>query len=330
MRQAISLAADPAFVPGPNPRVGCVILSRTGDVLGAGAHLGAGTDHAEVVALKVAGARAAGATAVVTLEPCAHHGRTPPCAEALIAAGVGRVVFAQSDPNPAASGGAEVLRTAKVSVVGDVLAAQARALNVEWSIAVERGWPFVTSKVAATLDGRVAARDGSSRWITGPEARQDAHKFRGVVGAVLVGTGTALSDDPELTDRRPSAVHQPQAAIMGMRAIPRSTKLATRDPILLQTHDVGTALHELFNLGIRHVLVEGGPTVTAAFFAAGRVDQLVWYLSPKLLGDGRSAVDSLGIEAVDGAMQFQVTSLRSVGEDIRVDLAPMLDASETG
>ncbi|NAZ88631.1 bifunctional diaminohydroxyphosphoribosylaminopyrimidine deaminase/5-amino-6-(5-phosphoribosylamino)uracil reductase RibD, partial [Kineococcus indalonis] len=205
MRRALQLAAlGPAT--GPNPRVGCVLIDDAGRPLAEGHHRGAGTAHAEAAALADLAARglsARGATAVVTLEPCTHTGRTGPCAQALLAAGVRRVVVADTDPNPAAAGGAALLAAAGVEVETGLLAGQARALNERWATAVGRGRPWVTWKFAATLDGRSAAADGSSRWITSAAARADVHRLRAEHDAVLVGTGTALADDPALTVRAP-------------------------------------------------------------------------------------------------------------------------------
>lgn len=322
MREALNLAADARFIPGPNPRVGAVVLDANGDVVGEGAHLGAGTDHAEVVALAQAGPRAAGGTAIVTLEPCTHHGQTPPCVEALIAAGIRRVVYGQQDPNPQAAGGELQLRAAGIEVDPDVCAPEARALNVEWTVAVSRGTPFVTLKVASTLDGYVAAEDGTSRWITGVAARHDAHAIRSQVGAVLVGTGTALTDDPLLTDRRGDSDHQPMPVVMGYRELPATSRLLERGPLLLRTHDPHVAMAELYQAGVRHVLVEGGPTVTAAFLRSGSADRVVWYLSPKLLGTGRRSVDSLSIETIEEALELRIVSAQGVGEDLRIDLEP--------
>src|SRR6476661_2688693 len=202
MRRALQLAASGPW-PDPNPRVGCVVVAADGTVVGEGFHHGAGTPHAEVEALRAAGEAARGATAYVTLEPCSHSGRTGPCTEALVAAGVARVVFAQSDPNPDAAGGAERLHAAGVQVSGGVLADEAADLNERWGRTVLLGRPLVTWKVATTLDGRSAAADGTSQWVTGEEARADVHGLRATRDAVLVGTGTALVDDPRLTVRMP-------------------------------------------------------------------------------------------------------------------------------
>ncbi|HMG31101.1 MAG TPA: bifunctional diaminohydroxyphosphoribosylaminopyrimidine deaminase/5-amino-6-(5-phosphoribosylamino)uracil reductase RibD, partial [Jiangellaceae bacterium] len=225
MHRALDLARTRGVPLGPNPRVGCVLLDALGGIVAEGYGRGAGGRHAEADALRAAGERATGTTAVVTLEPCNHTGRTAPCTEALITAGVARVVFGQPDTNPVARGGAETLRAARIDVEGGVLADLARTVNPTWTFAVEHGRPFVTWKFAATLDGRSAAADGSSRWITSAEARADVHRLRAECDAVLVGTGTVLADDPRLTVRggddtpAPRTV-QPLRAVMGLRPIP--------------------------------------------------------------------------------------------------------------
>jgi diaminohydroxyphosphoribosylaminopyrimidine deaminase/5-amino-6-(5-phosphoribosylamino)uracil reductase len=201
MLRAVELAALGRGTTRPNPVVGAVVLNPAGEIVGEGYHAYAGGPHAEVVALRAAGAAARGGTAVVTLEPCDHTGRTPPCSQALLAAGVTRVVYAVPDPNEAAAGGAATLRAAGVDVVAGLGAVEAEAVNRPWLTAARRGWPYVVHKLAATLDGRVAAADGSSQWITGPEARADAHRLRAGSDAVLVGSGTVLADDPTLTVR---------------------------------------------------------------------------------------------------------------------------------
>lgn len=320
MARALDLAASPDAPLGPNPRVGCVVLDGEGHRVAEGYHRGAGTPHAEVAALARAGGSARGATAVVTLEPCAHTGRTGPCTEALVAAGVRRVVFAQADPDPVASGGAGVLREAGVEVAGGLLAEEARALNAVWAFAVEHGRPFVTWKLATTLDGRVAAADGSSRWISGRAARADSHRLRALCDVVLVGTGTVEADDPALTvrdaDDRPSP-SQPLRAVMGERALEprhrifdaaaRTERLVTRDP--------AAALAQLFALERRHVLLEGGPTLAAAFLRAGLVDEVVAYVAPVLLGAGLPAVGDLGISTIGAALRPRVTDVRVLADD---------------
>jgi diaminohydroxyphosphoribosylaminopyrimidine deaminase/5-amino-6-(5-phosphoribosylamino)uracil reductase len=330
MARALALAEDPVNQRGPNPRVGCVLIDTAGRVVGEGSHRGAGSPHAEVAALETAGESARGATAVVTLEPCRHTGRTGPCVEALIEAGVRRVVFAQTDPNPEAAHGAVELADAGVEVEGGVLAEQAAAINVEWAQAVTWQRPFVTLKVAATLDGRVAAADGSSQWITGPESRNYVHRIRAEADAVLVGTGTVLADDPELTDRRPEANHQPRPVVLGHREIPAETRLAQNPRTLrLRTRSIHEALSELFGHGVRHVLVEGGPTTATAFISSGYVDRLVWFVAPKLLGGGQTAVADLGIGTIDAALGWKTLDVSRLGDDVCLVLQPLPHSVES-
>src|SRR5215218_1405282 len=261
MRRALELAAAGPW-PDPNPRVGCVLVTADGTVLGEGYHHGAGTPHAEVEALRAAGDAARGATAYVTLEPCSHTGRTGPCTDALVAAGVARVVFAQSDANPHAAGGAERLYAAGVQVTGGVLADEAATLNERWTRTVTLRRPLVTWKLATTLDGRSAAADGTSQWITGEAARAEVHALRATVDAIVVGTGTVLADDPTLTARRPDGTlheHQPLRVVVGHRAVPRGYALAAPEVLHLRTHAPDAVLAALHERGLADVLLEGGP-----------------------------------------------------------------------
>lgn len=331
MRRAIELAQSPGVPLGPNPRVGCVLLSPEGETVGEGHHRGAGTPHAEVVALERAGDRAAGATAVVSLEPCNHTGRTGPCTRALLAAGVVRVVFAQSDANPTASGGADALAAAGVEVTGGLLARQAREVNQAWSFAIEHERPFVTWKLAATLDGRSAAVDGTSRWITSPPARSDVHRLRALCDVVLVGTGTAVTDDPALTvrdDEGHLAAYQPMRAVMGIRELAEDLRLFddAAQTVVLPTRDPAEGLALLYRLDRQHVFLEGGPTLGAAFLRAGLVDEVIAYLAPALLGAGTPVVADLGITTMADILRFTVRDVSTVGEGrdtcVRVTLAP--------
>src|SRR5215212_3358795 len=278
MRRALALAASSGVPLGPNPRVGCVLLAPDGSTVAEGYHRGAGTPHAEVEALTRAGDAARGATAVVTLEPCNHTGRTGPCAQALVAAGVRRVVVAQRDTNPVATGGADALRAAGVEVETGVLADEARALNRVWTFAVEHGRPWVTWKFAATLDGRCAAADGTSRWISSPAARLDTHRLRALCDTMLVGTNTVAVDDPHLTVRDRHGLplpRQPLRAVMGERDLDPFHLIVegAAETLHLRTREPETALKDLIARDRQHVLLEGGPTLAAAFLAAGVVDE---------------------------------------------------------
>ncbi|PPG42166.1 bifunctional diaminohydroxyphosphoribosylaminopyrimidine deaminase/5-amino-6-(5-phosphoribosylamino)uracil reductase RibD [Pseudoclavibacter sp. RFBA6] len=332
MQLALSLAAR-GPLRDPNPRVGCVLLAPPSPgggprrILGRGFHRGAGTPHAEAAALddaRSAGAEVRGATAVVTLEPCSHTGRTPSCAEALLGAGVAEVVYSVADPNPVAAGGAARLRTRGVHALGGLRAAEGEALLRVWLTAVAQRRPFVTLKLASTLDGRIAAADGSSRWITSEAARLHAHQRRSEACAILVGTGTQSSDDPTLSVRGPAAGYAPQPlrVVMGLRDVAADAAVRA-DPELfvhLRTHDPVTALEELRLLGVRHAIVEGGPTISAAFLRAGLVDEIDAYVAPILLGDGASSVASLDIGRLRDASRWATESVRALGVDTLIHL----------
>ncbi|MDT0185644.1 bifunctional diaminohydroxyphosphoribosylaminopyrimidine deaminase/5-amino-6-(5-phosphoribosylamino)uracil reductase RibD [Microbacterium sp. ARD31] len=329
MRRALELAVTPGVPLGPNPRVGCVLLAPDGTTVAEGFHRRAGGPHAEVVALAEAGEAARGATAVVTLEPCNHTGRTGPCSEALIAAGVARVVFAQPDTNPVAIGGAGRLRDAGIEVVGGVMVEEARAINRTWTFAIAHQRPFVTWKFATTLDGRSAAADGTSRWVSSRAARLDTHRLRALCDTMLVGTNTVAVDDPELTVRDEVGdplPHQPLRAVMGMRDIPLGRRVFNdrAETLQLRTREPREALATLFALDRQHVFLEGGPTLARAFLQADLVDEVVAYVAPMLLGAGASAVADLGITTIADALHLHVTDVTVLqghdGEDTNVRL----------
>lgn len=327
MRRALELSArGPAT--GANPQVGCVILSPEGEVIAEGWHRGRGTAHAEVNALShLPDGGARGATAVVTLEPCNHHGRTGPCSEALIDAGIAKVVYAVSDPNPTASGGAERLRVAGVDVTGGVLADAVSEFLRPWLTATRLGRPYVTLKWASSLDGRAAADDGTSQWITGEAARSHVHAQRAAADAIVVGTGTVLADDPSLTARDADGrllADQPVPVVIGERAVPIRARLHDhpKPVIVAASRDLETVLRGLYARGIRHVLVEGGPTIASAFVAAGLVDEYLVYLAPVLLGGQRVALGDLGVGTLGDARRLTIVQLDQLGEDILVRARP--------
>lgn len=327
MRRALD-AAVRGPEADPNPRVGCVVTDRDGEVVGVGHHRGAGTPHAEVDALAQAGAAAHGGTAYVTLEPCDHTGRTGPCSRALLDAGVARVVHAVPDPSAEAAGGAERLAAAGVAVQAGVLAEDAEAVNRTWLHTRRTGRPFVTWKAAATLDGRSAAADGSSRWVTGEAARADVHALRARCGAVLVGTGTALADDPALTVRDAegrTVGRQPLRVVVGKRDLPDGARLAdgAAETLHVPTHDPAAALAAVHARGVHHVLLEGGPTLAAAFLRAGLVDEVVAYLAPALLGGGHPVVGDLGGSSIGDALRLETTDVTVLGGDVRITARPL-------
>lgn len=324
MHRALALAETVRGRTSPNPAVGAVILDATGHLAGEGATEPAGGAHAEIVALRDAGAAARGGTAVVTLEPCAHTGRTGPCADALVAAGVAKVVYAVHDPNPDAAGGAERLRDAGVGVVGEIEAhAAASGALRPWLHAVRAGRPYVTWKFAATLDGRVAAADNTSRWISSPGSRADVHNLRATVDAIVVGSGTVLTDDPQLTvrDGDTLAPHQPLRVVLDRRhRVPDDARVLddAAETVVLDTAVPRFALKALFDRGVRHVLLEGGPTLAGAFIEDECVDEVIAYLAPALLGAGPAALGDAGIGTLADAATLDIESVTRLGADIKV------------
>ncbi|MEV1330970.1 bifunctional diaminohydroxyphosphoribosylaminopyrimidine deaminase/5-amino-6-(5-phosphoribosylamino)uracil reductase RibD [Micromonospora costi] len=339
MRRAIELAARGLGTTSPNPVVGCVLLDADGRVVGEGFHAYAGGPHAEIVALAQAGERARGGTAVVTLEPCDHTGRTGPCSLALIQAGVARVVIAVPDPNPVASGGAATLRSAGVRVDLGVRGAEAEAGNIAWLTSMRRGWPYVIWKYAATVDGRSAAADGTSMWITSEAARIDVHALRGTVDAVVVGVGTVLADDPRLTARNlrdgSLAIRQPLRVVVDsdgrtpadarVRDGAARTWVATAAEVGAGPDgrvDLPALLAALHQRGVRAVLLEGGPRLAGAFLAAGLVDKIVGYVAPRLLGAGPTAVVDAGVTTIAEAIDLEFVDVTQIGPDLRITALP--------
>ncbi|MGW5345103.1 bifunctional diaminohydroxyphosphoribosylaminopyrimidine deaminase/5-amino-6-(5-phosphoribosylamino)uracil reductase RibD [Streptomyces sp. NPDC004050] len=348
MRRAVELAARGLGSTSPNPVVGCVITDASGTVVGEGWHQRAGGPHAEVHALRAAGTAARGATAYVTLEPCNHTGRTGPCAQALIEAGISRVVYAVPDPNPQASGGATTLRAAGIPAEGGFLQAEAEAGNAAWLTAVRLGRPHVTWKYAATLDGRSAAADGTSRWITSPESRADVHRLRAESDAVLVGGGTLRADDPHLAVRGIDGATQPLRVALDTRAtlLPTARILDDAAPTLLVVgedadtrhlppgtdvlrlplHDGRVGVHDLLTAlyarGVRALFLEGGPTLAGAFLEAGAVDRVIGYVAPALLGAGPAALAGAGITTIARAVRLEITEAVRTGTDLRITAVP--------
>lgn len=326
MRLAIDASEAARGSTSPNPPVGAVILDASGAVVGVGATRPPGGPHAEVVALAAAGERARGGTAVVTLEPCNHRGRTGPCSRALIDAGIAAVHYSVADPNPAAAGGADTLRAARIEVTGGLLADDAeRGPLRAWLHRQRTGRPHVTWKFAATLDGRSAAADGTSQWITGPEARARVHADRARLDAIVVGTGTVLADDPWLTARLPDgslAPHQPLRVVVGNRPVPSTARVLddAAPTLVLRTHDVGEILSALADQD--DVLVEGGPRLAGAFLAAGAVDRVQAYIAPVVLGAGSHAVEDAGVSTITEALRFRRENVEVLGDDLLLNLIP--------
>ncbi|WP_434743721.1 bifunctional diaminohydroxyphosphoribosylaminopyrimidine deaminase/5-amino-6-(5-phosphoribosylamino)uracil reductase RibD [Micromonospora sp. SH-82] len=339
MRRAIELAARGLGTTSPNPVVGCVLLDADGRVVGEGFHAYAGGPHAEIVALAQAGERARGGTAVVTLEPCDHTGRTGPCSVALTNAGVARVVIAVPDPDPVATGGGDTLRAAGVRVDVGIRREEAEAGNIAWLTSVRRGRPYVIWKYAATLDGRAAAADGTSMWITSEAARIDVHALRGTVDAVIAGVGTVLADDPRLTARNlrdgSLAIRQPLRVVVDstgrtppdakVRDGAARTWIATAEEVGADVDgrvDLPALLSALHARGVRAALLEGGPRLAGAFLAAGLVDRVVGYLAPRLLGAGPTALVDAGVTTITEAIDLDVTDVCQIGPDLRITAVP--------
>jgi len=326
MRRALELALlGPTY--GVNPQVGAVVIDGEGQTVAEGYHQGSGTKHAEIVALDALAENLNGSpipndfTLVVTLEPCNHIGKTGPCAEAIVASGIKKVVFASTDPGEHSGGGTATLEAAGVEVIGGVLEAESNEQARVWLTAKKLGRPFVTLKWASSLDGRAAAADGSSRWITGAASRAETHVLRNQVDAILVGTGTVLADDSELTARRINGSlydHQPLRVVLGETAIPSGFRVYNEDAetVFLNTHSIHGALAELHERGVKHVLVEGGPTIASKFIKFGLVDEYQIYLAPKLLGGDMLSIRKIGVDSIDQARDLIIKDVRTVGTDI--------------
>ena len=318
MDRALALGATARAVAPPNPWVGAVLVTPAGSVH-EGATAAPGGPHAEIGALAAAGTAATGATLYVTLEPCAHHGRTPPCADAVIAAGVARVVVALEDPDPSVRGaGLARLRAAGVAVDVGLRSPEAAAQLAPYLKHRTTGRPWVVLKLAATLDGRIAAADGTSRWITGDAARDDAHRLRAESDAVLVGAGTVRADDPALTVRRVPG-RDPLRVVLG-----RAGPGARVHPALELSGDLGAVLDDLGGRGVVQLLVEGGARVAHGFHAAGLVDRYVLYLAPALAGgdDGPGLFAGPGAPTIADVWRGRVVDVARLGDDLRVELAP--------
>ncbi|MGD0944995.1 MAG: bifunctional diaminohydroxyphosphoribosylaminopyrimidine deaminase/5-amino-6-(5-phosphoribosylamino)uracil reductase RibD [Acidimicrobiales bacterium] len=322
MARAVELAQGVRTTTSPNPWVGCVVVDEAGEVVGEGATAPYGGPHAEAVALIMAGGRARGGTAYVTLEPCAHQGRTPPCTEALVRAGVIRVIAAIGDPDPKVAGaGFRALQAAGVTVSKGTLAGTVSDQLRPYIVHRSTGRPFVVLKLAATLDGRTAAPDGSSQWITGAEARRDVHRLRAESDAVLVGAGTVRYDDPELTVRDSGIAGERQPLRVVLGHAPAGARV---HPALELTGDLGAALDELGRRRVLQLLVEGGAHVAHAFHREGLVDRYVWYLAPVFLGgdDGWPVFAGPGAATMADAWRGRLVSVRRLGDDLRVDVEP--------
>ena len=319
MQRAIAVAGSARTRTSPNPWVGCVILAPDGSTY-EGATEPPGGPHAEVVALSAAGDAAAGSTLVCTLEPCSHYGRTPPCVDAIVAARVARVVIAVEDPDPHVNGaGVRALRAAGIDVEVGVSADEVRSQLAPYLKHRITGRPYVVLKLAATLDGRTAAPDGTSQWITGEPARRDAHRLRAESDAVIVGAGTVRTDDPALTVRHVEG-RDPLRVVLG-----RAPEAARVHPALEMDGDLSSVLDELGRQGVVQAMVEGGATVAAAFHRAGLVDRYVVYIAPALFGgeDARGLFTGPGVATIDDLWRGRLVAVDRIGEDLRLEMEPV-------
>jgi diaminohydroxyphosphoribosylaminopyrimidine deaminase/5-amino-6-(5-phosphoribosylamino)uracil reductase len=320
MARAIELASKVNLSRDINPTVGAVIVDASGTVVGEGWHNGSGADHAEVMAIAQAGAKAVGATLYCTLEPCNAQGKTGPCAQAVIAAGITRVVIGQADPHQAMSGGVKTLQATGIEVEVGLLQDSAIALNASWNFAQENNRPWVIWKTATTLDGFVAAEDGSSKWITGEPARERVQEIRASVGAILTGTGTVLADDPLLTVRALPDDQQPLRVIVGDRELPANSQIFTgTNPAIRMSGDLSKVIAELWQEhGVHKVLVEAGSHVSQSLWSANLVDEVYWFQAPMILGSGKPAIGSFGVNTLANASRFPEYQVDRVGLDLLV------------
>jgi diaminohydroxyphosphoribosylaminopyrimidine deaminase/5-amino-6-(5-phosphoribosylamino)uracil reductase len=329
MRAAIEASERTRGVTSPNPPVGAAIVAADGTIAGIGATQPPGGPHAEVMALRAAGERAKGGTAYVTLEPCSHYGRTPPCTQALLAAGISKVYYAVTDPNPRAAGGADVLRAAGIAVEGGLLAEDVeRGPLRAWLHYARTGRPHVTWKYATSLDGRVAAADGTSRWISSPMSRAEVHDIRRKVDAIVAGTGTIGIDDPQLTAREEDgslSKRQPLRVVVGTSEIDPAARVLddAAETLHVRSHDPDEVLAALVERGVVDVLLEGGPRLAGAFLKAHRVDRALVYVAPVLLGAGPAALLDAGVNTITQALPFGIEDVTMSGPDVRISAVPV-------
>jgi diaminohydroxyphosphoribosylaminopyrimidine deaminase/5-amino-6-(5-phosphoribosylamino)uracil reductase len=320
MQRAIALSENGLGRTAPNPIVGAVIVATDGSVLAEGFHDRATSpDHAEVVALRIAGEKARGATMYVTLEPCNHTGTTGPCTQAIIDAGIATLVYAVSDQNTVAAGGAAVLKSAGIEVVAGVGTEEVTHSNRAWLSKILKGRPFITWKVAATLDGKVAAMDGTSKWITNEASRADVQKVRRSVDAIMVGTQTVIADDPHLIPRDGLAGNNPLRIVCGTQDLPKGAQVfdGAAPTKVIASKDLKVIAAELLATGVNHILLESGPTLATALLQAGMLDELMIYQGASVLGAGKSFVADLGVLTIENAMSMQRISTETFGDDVK-------------
>ena len=323
MARAIELSKRGLGRTFPNPIVGAVIVSASGEVIGEGFH--AGGDHAEVVALldcAKRGASSVGATLFVSLEPCNHIGKRGPCTKAILDAGIARVVFAVTDPNPVAMGGGDFLASQGIEVVSKVLESESSFTNRAWLHKIVKNRPYITWKIASTFDGFTAAHDGTSKWITSEESRSVVQRLRAESDAVLIGTGTALADNPSLIPQ--GDARRPLRIVMGKRKIPSNANLlnAEAETLILPSRDIDALIEKANEMGLNSILVEAGANLGTALLSAGFVDEILWFQAPILLGKGRCAIGDLDSKTLSEAMQFAIVRSEVIGCDLYTMLVP--------
>jgi len=328
MARAIECATYGLGKTFPNPIVGAVITSATGEFISEGFHQG--TDHAEVLAIRGAKEIPAGSIIYITLEPCNHHGKTPPCVDAIIESGISEVVYAVSDPNPLAAGGAERLRGAGIKVISGTAEVQARHENRAWLTKIEKNRPRITWKIASTMDGKVAATDGSSKWITGELARADVAKIRSQSDAIVTSTATVIADDPLLTSK--GLGKNPVRIVLGKTEIKSNSQILGTDAetVLIKSHDFSDLISLANDRGFNQLLIESGPTFGTAMLVADLIDEIILFQAPTFLGAGKPSIGDLGISNISGRLDFEISDVEVIGADLKITLLKSAKSEEGG
>jgi len=312
----------------PNPIVGAVITSATGEFISEGYHQGA--DHAEVVAIRGAKEIPVGSILYVSLEPCNHQGKTPPCTDAIIKAGLSKVIYAVSDPNPVAAGGSERLRGAGIEVLSGIGEVQAIHENRAWLTKIEKGRPRITWKIASSMDGKVTAADGSSKWITGELARADVAKIRVQADAIVTSTATVIADDPLLTSK--GLGKNPLRIVMGKSEIKGDSQILGTDAetVLIKSHDFNELISLANDRGFNQLLIESGPTLGTALLGEDLIDEIILFQAPTFLGSGKPSIGDLGISNISGRLDFDITDVEVIGADLKITLVKSAKSTESG
>jgi diaminohydroxyphosphoribosylaminopyrimidine deaminase/5-amino-6-(5-phosphoribosylamino)uracil reductase len=328
MARAIECASYGLGKTFPNPIVGAVITSATGEFISEGFHQGA--DHAEVLAINGAKEIPAGSIIYVTLEPCNHHGKTPPCVDAIIESGIKKVVYALSDPNPIAAGGSERMRAAGIEVESGSGEVQARHENRAWLTKIEKGRPRITWKIASTMDGKVAASDGSSKWITGELARADVAKIRSQADAIVTSTSTVIADNPLLTSK--GIGHNPVRIVMGLSEISSNSQIlgSEAETVLIKSRDFKELISLATDRGFNQLLIESGPNFGTALLSADLIDEIILFQAPTFLGAGKPSIGDLGITNISGCLDFEITDVEIIGADLKIILVKSAKSTEGG